>query len=62
MAGRPDSRERNVTEFSDYIVYVDESGDHGLKTIDPNYNASLEKQKAPMLPPRPIVDREPPVL
>jgi hypothetical protein len=24
-------------KFSDYIVYVDESGDHGLKTIDPNY-------------------------
>ena len=24
-------------EFSEYIVYVDESGDHGLKTIDPNY-------------------------
>jgi hypothetical protein len=23
--------------FSDYIVYVDESGDHGLKTIDPYY-------------------------
>ena len=23
--------------FSDYIVYVDESGDHGLKTIDPQY-------------------------
>ena len=23
--------------FSDYIVYVDESGDHGLKTIDPHY-------------------------
>ena len=23
--------------FSDHIVYVDESGDHGLKTIDPNY-------------------------
>lgn len=23
--------------FSDYIVYVDESGDHGLKSIDPNY-------------------------
>ena len=22
---------------SEYIVYVDESGDHGLKTIDPNY-------------------------
>jgi hypothetical protein len=26
-----------VANFSDYIVYVDESGDHGLKTIDPNY-------------------------
>lgn len=24
-------------KFSDYIVYVDESGDHGLKTIDPHY-------------------------
>ena len=23
--------------FSDYIVYVDESGDHGLKAIDPDY-------------------------
>ena len=23
--------------FSDYIVYVDESGDHGLITIDPHY-------------------------
>ena len=23
--------------FSDYIVYVDESGDHNLKNIDPNY-------------------------
>jgi hypothetical protein len=23
--------------FSDYIVYVDESGDHGLKSIDQNY-------------------------
>lgn len=23
--------------FSDYIVYVDESGDHGLQTLDPNY-------------------------
>lgn len=23
--------------FSDYIVYVDESGDHGLATLDPNY-------------------------
>ena len=26
-----------TSSFSDYIVYVDESGDHGLKTIDPNY-------------------------
>jgi hypothetical protein len=26
-----------TTRFSDYVVYVDESGDHGLKTIDPNY-------------------------
>jgi len=25
------------SKFSDYIVYVDESGDHGLKTIDHNY-------------------------
>lgn len=25
------------TEFSDYIVYVDESGDHSLESIDPNY-------------------------
>lgn len=23
--------------FSEFVVYVDESGDHGLKTIDPNY-------------------------
>ncbi|WP_223146681.1 DUF3800 domain-containing protein [Methylomonas albis] len=23
--------------FSDYIVYVDESGDHGLTSIDPSY-------------------------
>lgn len=23
--------------FSDYIVYVDESGDHGLASLDPNY-------------------------
>lgn len=23
--------------FSNYIVFVDESGDHGLKSIDPNY-------------------------
>ncbi len=24
-------------EFSDYIVYVDESGDHSLESIDINY-------------------------
>ena len=23
--------------FSEYIVYVDDSGDHGLKKTDPNY-------------------------
>ena len=27
----------NPTQFSDYIVYVDESGDHSLTAIDPNY-------------------------
>ncbi|MCF7965944.1 MAG: DUF3800 domain-containing protein [Methylobacter tundripaludum] len=26
-----------TNKFSEYIVYVDESGDHGLNTIDPNY-------------------------
>lgn len=26
-----------MTKFSDYIVYVDESGDHGLTSFDPNY-------------------------
>lgn len=26
-----------MPEFSDYIVYVDESGDHGLVTMDPYY-------------------------
>lgn len=25
------------TAFSDYLVFVDESGDHGLDTIDPSY-------------------------
>jgi hypothetical protein len=23
--------------FSDYIVYVDESGDHSLQSVDPNF-------------------------
>ena len=26
-----------MSEPSDYIVYVDESGDHGLLSIDPQY-------------------------
>jgi len=26
-----------MSNFSKYIVYVDESGDHGLKSIDPHY-------------------------
>ncbi len=26
-----------LNQFSEYVVYVDESGDHGLKTIDPCY-------------------------
>lgn len=26
-----------MPEFSDYIVFADESGDHGLVTLDPNY-------------------------
>ena len=28
-----------MTDFSDYIVYVDESGDHGLTSIDPEFPA-----------------------
>lgn len=24
-------------EFSDFIVYVDESGDHGMQSLDANY-------------------------
>ncbi len=26
-----------MTKFSDYIIYIDESGDHGLTSIDPGY-------------------------
>lgn len=26
-----------MNEYSDYIIYVDESGDHALNTIDPDY-------------------------
>ena len=29
--------ENEIKQFSDYIVYVDESGDHGLASIDPEY-------------------------
>jgi hypothetical protein len=29
--------ERSSTCFSDYIVYVDESGDHGLQSMDATY-------------------------
>ncbi|WP_413219529.1 DUF3800 domain-containing protein [Tritonibacter mobilis] len=28
-----------MTEFSDYIVYVDESGDHSLSSVDPQFPA-----------------------
>jgi hypothetical protein len=24
-------------KFSDFVIYVDESGDHGMQTLDPNY-------------------------
>ena len=27
----------SIPKYSDYIVYVDESGDHGMKSIDPQY-------------------------
>lgn len=26
-----------ASRYSNYVVYVDESGDHGLETVDPNY-------------------------
>jgi len=29
--------ENEIKQFGDYIVYVDESGDHGLASIDPEY-------------------------
>ncbi|TLX61713.1 DUF3800 domain-containing protein [Stutzerimonas nosocomialis] len=31
------SPEQTEKPFSKYVVYVDESGDHGLENIDPNY-------------------------
>lgn len=30
-------KKEKPTSFSKYIVYVDESGDHGLQNIDKNY-------------------------
>lgn len=26
-----------ISRFSNFVVYVDESGDHGMQTVDPNY-------------------------
>jgi len=31
------NRKQRMSDFSDYIVYVDESGDHGLQNIDSQY-------------------------
>ncbi|WP_084306710.1 DUF3800 domain-containing protein [Ectothiorhodospira haloalkaliphila] len=31
------STQSAMDNFSDYIVYVDESGDHGLQSLDPHY-------------------------
>lgn len=33
----PPGDARLLDRYSKYIVYVDESGDHGLESIDPNY-------------------------
>ena len=32
-----ESNSPNAAEFSDYVVYVDESGDHSLASINPDY-------------------------
>ncbi|MCC4609696.1 DUF3800 domain-containing protein [Xanthomonas cannabis] len=40
MEGKPEAPPLLATpneNYSNYIVYVDESGDHGLESIDPNY-------------------------
>lgn len=34
---RPSAAQGSERRFSDYVVYVDESGDHSLATIDPGY-------------------------
>jgi len=31
------SAQRTGRQFSNYIVYVDESGDHGMQNVDPNF-------------------------
>lgn len=33
----PDAGPSAVSPYSKYVVYVDESGDHGMVNIDPNY-------------------------
>jgi len=33
----PDTSPPPMARFSDFVVYVDESGDHGMLTVDPNY-------------------------
>ncbi len=33
----PSSAHGPTRRFSDYVVYVDESGDHSLASIDPDY-------------------------
>lgn len=27
----------SIGKYSDFVIYVDESGDHGMQTLDPNY-------------------------
>ena len=36
-----------MSEFSEYIVYVDESGDHGLVGIDPQVRVFALRQLRP---------------
>lgn len=36
-AQRPDRAPSSESKFSNYVVYVDESGDHGMQNVDPNY-------------------------
>ena len=35
--GLPLSRPARMPKFSDYVVFVDESGDHSLVSVDPSY-------------------------